>query len=185
MRPSTALFVALAVGAPIIAISSTSRASSSSVEPTGGFSLFTISKSQNKNQVHYAIRLDPTCAPIGMAPVEVFWRMFEKGESAMEPLTSREVASFGIRSQTVARRSEHGSSVQLLLNGFPDRPIDIETSQSSGGCHATPRMRIDGKPSLLFDVYAKMKWPFGVDYVLLSGWSLDGSHLVHERMNPD
>jgi hypothetical protein len=183
-KSSKALLVGVALGSAVVAFPHSSRAASSAVEPTGGLSLFAISKSQNRNQVHYAIRLDADCAPIGGAPVEVFWRMFEKGDAVMEPLTSREVSSFGIRSQTVVRRGEHGGSVHMLLNGFPDRPIDVEAVQKAGACQATSTMPIDGKPALLIDVYAKMKWPFGVDYVQLSGWSLDGSHVVRERMNP-
>jgi hypothetical protein len=189
MRPSKAAIAAItatAIGAAVLSFPAPARAATSSIEPTGAFSLFSISKSLNKNQAHYAIRLDPTCAPLGAAPVEVFWRMFEKGDSVIEPLTAREVASFGIHSQSVARRSEHGGTVHLLLNGFTDRPIDIETGAlpGGGGCRATSTMPIAGKPALLFDVFAKIRWPFFVDYVLLSGWSLDGSHVVHEKMNP-
>jgi hypothetical protein len=46
-------------------------------------SVFFIAKSQNRNQVHYGIRLDRECNPIGTRPVFAYWRMFEnQGEGA-------------------------------------------------------------------------------------------------------
>ncbi len=41
--------------------------------------VFSIAKSENKNQVQYVVRLDAHCAPVGPAPVFAYWRMLEKG----------------------------------------------------------------------------------------------------------
>ncbi len=184
MQRSKTTLVITAIAAAVLAASSVAAADTQ-IEPTGAIPLFAISKSQNKNQVHYAIRLDPSCVPVGAAPVSVFWRMLEKGAANVEPLSSREAASFGIRAQRVVQRSVHGGQVHLELNGFPDRPIDVQASQHDGVCQATSTMPIAGGPAIVHDVFAKMKWPyFAVDYVLLSGFSLDGGRFVRERMNP-
>jgi hypothetical protein len=33
----------------------------------------------------------------------------------------------------------------------------------------------------LYNVFVKLK-PLGVDYILLSGWAADGTHVVHETI---
>jgi hypothetical protein len=38
-----------------------------------------------------------------------------------------------------------------------------------------------GTPVHLFNVYVHLKWD-GVDYLLLQGWSMDGSHVVRETV---
>ena len=43
-------------------------------------------------------------------------------------------------------------------------------------------MTIAGTPAHLFGVYVKLAWPVGVDYLLIQGWSLDGTHVVTERV---
>ena len=53
-------------------------------------SLFTIGKSQNKNQVQYAIRVDGQCVPVPGAPVFAYWRMLELGPTRLEPLLACE-----------------------------------------------------------------------------------------------
>jgi hypothetical protein len=40
---------------------------------------------------------------------------------------------------------------------------------------------IAGAPAHLFNVYVHLKWD-GVDYMLLQGWSLDGSRVVRETV---
>lgn len=52
--------------------------------------LFSISKSENKNQVQYAIRVDDRCEPATTAPVFAYWRMLEKGPTVTEPLLAHE-----------------------------------------------------------------------------------------------
>ena len=37
--------------------------------------LFSISKTENRNYVQFAERLDEACAPVGPAPIYAFWRM--------------------------------------------------------------------------------------------------------------
>ncbi|NRD68652.1 DUF4833 domain-containing protein, partial [Corallococcus exiguus] len=33
-----------------------------------------MSRSENRNQVHYALSLDEACRPVGTRPVHVYWR---------------------------------------------------------------------------------------------------------------
>ncbi|HEX8795174.1 MAG TPA: DUF4833 domain-containing protein [Polyangiaceae bacterium] len=145
--------------------------------------LFTISKSENRNQVQYVIRVDEHCTPLTDAPVWAYWRMIELGPTRTEPLLGREQRAYGIAGQWVLERGAEGGKVRVVLRAMPSRPIEIESGRSpAGACVARSTMLIAGAPARLFGVYAKLKWPVGVDYLLLQGWSLDGTHVVTERV---
>jgi hypothetical protein len=132
--------------------------------------LFSISKSENKNQVQFAIHVDDNCQPLTPAPVFAYWRMREKGPAVTEPLLAHELDAYGIASQATTRAAD-GGVVQLALRAVRGRPITVEVSRTpSGECRALSTVAILGTPAHLFDVYAKLKWPFGVEYLLLEGW---------------
>jgi len=161
-------------------VSTTALADSSSAPRE--LMLFSISKSENKNQVQYAVRVDDRCQPLTAAPVFAYWRMLEKGPTITEPLIAQELDAYGIASQ-VATLTPEGTAVRLVLRAVRGRPIAVDVSRtSSGTCQATATLAISGTPSRLFDVYAKLKWPFGVEYLLLQGWSPDGTRVIKEKL---
>jgi len=145
-------------------------------------SVFFVAKSENKNQVHYGLHLDTACAPAGAAPVFVYWRMLEHGPGATEPILSREAAAYGIADQSVIERRPDGGRIVLHLRAMPDRTIEIGTTARDVRCEVSATTRIDGAPALLASVFAQLRWPFGVDYLLLSGRSLADGHVVRERL---
>jgi hypothetical protein len=145
--------------------------------------LFTVSKSENKNLVQYSLRVDGHCAPVPGAPVFAFWQMLENGPGRTEPLLAREQRAYGVASQVVMDRREDGGRVRLVLNAVPKRAILIDTTRAAdGSCRAYPRVSIDGTLAYIYNVYIHLRWLFGVDYLLLSGWSVDGSHVVSEKL---
>lgn len=145
--------------------------------------LFTIGKSQNKNQVQYAIRVDGQCAPVPGAPVFAYWRMLELGPTRVEPLLPRELSAYGAASQLVTGRGANGGKLRLVLRALPNRPIVVETRRAADGtCRASATAAIAGTPAHLFDVYVKLTWHLSVDYLLLRGWSMDGTHIVKEKL---
>jgi len=150
--------------------------------PERDIPLFTIAKSENKNQVQYAIRVDEHCVPASSAPVFAYWRMLEKSPDSTEPLLARELDAYGIASQAVVARVPEGGRASMLLRAVRSRPILIETWQGGRGCQAVATVSIGGAPAHLFNVYAKLRWPFGVDSLLLQGWSMDGSRVVREKL---
>jgi hypothetical protein len=144
--------------------------------------IFSISKSENKNEVQYAVHLDERCQPAGAAPIFAYWRMLEKGPSVTEPLLPQELDAYGIASQAPTRTGEN-VAVRLVLRAVRGRPIVVEaTRRASGECEAVATVAISGKPAHLYDVYAKLKWPFGVEYLLLEGWSEDGTRVIREKL---
>jgi len=166
------LFVPLGSVAAV-AIAQPSRAAESLVP------IFSIAKSENKNQVQYVVRLDQQCAPVGPNPVSAYWRMLEKGPTQTAPILSREVRAYGLASQVLDVTS---GRVRVVLKALPDRTLVVTALRASDGqCHALATMPIAGAPAYVFNVYVHIRW-YGVDYVLLQGWSMDRSHVLHEKL---
>jgi Domain of unknown function (DUF4833) len=145
-------------------------------------SVFFVGKSENRNEVHYGVALDRDCVPAGPSPVFAYWRMRERGPLATEPLLSREVAAYGIAEPQRTSRGEHGGRVVFRLNAMPKRMIAIDTAADGEGCSATARAMIRGTAAALTSVFVQLRWPFGVDYLLLSGRAANDGSVVRERL---
>jgi Domain of unknown function (DUF4833) len=144
--------------------------------------VFTIAKSENKNQVQYVVRLDDHCVPVGPTPLSAYWRMLETGPTTTAPILPREVRAYGLESQVVVASNASGGLVRAFLKALPSRPVTIESSRGGDGqCRALATAGIAGTPAHLFNVYVHLKWD-GVDYLLLQGWSMDGSHVIRETL---
>ncbi len=115
--------------------------------------------------------------------VFAYWRMLELGPNRVAPLLSREVRAYGIANQRVTALQSNGGQVSLALRALPKRQILVKTSrENSGVCRALATTAISGEPAHLFDVYVKLNWHLGVDYLLLRGWSIDGKIIVKEKL---
>ncbi len=145
--------------------------------------LFTIAKSENKNEVQYAVHVDEHCVPIAGAPVFAYWRMLELGPTKVAPILPREVSAYGVASQNATSQGGTGGTARVVLHAMPTRPIVVETARASNGaCRAVATVTIAGAPAHLFNVYVKLKEVLGVDYLLVRGWSLDGTKMLTEKL---
>jgi Domain of unknown function (DUF4833) len=140
--------------------------------------LFSISKSENKNQVAFEIRLDAECRPVGGAPVHAYWRMFERSPDAIEPLLPVEEPVYGIARQRV----ERGNIVRFALRAFPDREIVVRAGHGRAACSAEASTRIADAPARLFNVHARIAWTFGIESILITGWADDDGRVVRETV---
>ncbi len=156
------------------------RAESGGIVP----SAFFVAKSENRNQVHYGVRVDAGCRPAGDAPVFAYWRMLERGAQATEPLLSREVPAYGLADQRVLERRADGGRALVRLQALGTRTIEVDTSARDGVCIATATTTIAGQPATLANVYVQLRWPFGVDHLELAGRALSDGHVVRERLSP-
>ena len=138
-----------------------------------------VAKSENRNEVHYAIALDDRCVPAGAAPVFAYWRMRERGDAVVEPLLDREVRAYGVLSQRV-----EGSVVHARLRALGDRTIVFETRREDGRCVARAVATVSGRRARLTSVYVKLGFPFRVDHLLVQGVALDDGKTVRERVSP-
>jgi hypothetical protein len=140
-----------------------------------------VSKSQNRNQVHYAMRVDGECRPSGALPAFAFWHMLERGRGVYEGLLSREQGAYGISAQTPRAEAD----VTIRIAALPKRPLMVRTTKTAaGGCRAEAFTTIAGvEGARLEQVHAELAWPFGVRYLLLIGQAPDGRAL-QEKASP-
>lgn len=136
-----------------------------------------VAKSENKNQVHYAVALDDRCMPAGPKPVFGYWQNRERGLPPVEPLLDREQRAYGIASQSVS-----GNRVTIKLRALPDRAIVFETGPDGEACSARALAPIEGKMARLDNVYVKLGFPFRVKYLLVQGTGLDDGQPLRERV---
>jgi hypothetical protein len=141
--------------------------------------VFSIAKSENKNQVQYVVRVDEHCTPIGPNPVSAYWRMLERGPTQTAPILSREIRAYGLASQVLDPTS---GRIRVVLKALPDRALVVTALRASDGqCHALAAMPIAGAPAYLFNVYIHIRW-YGVDYAILQGWTTDRSRVLREKL---
>jgi uncharacterized protein DUF4833 len=141
-------------------------------------SALVIVKSSNKNQVHYAVQVDESCAPTGGQPVSPYWLMLERGPDVTEPLSGSEERVLGVERQEVA-----SDGIHVTLRAFPAKPLTIHTWRTDGGrCTSAVDMTVAGVTARVASVFVKQKL-FGVAYVLLTGVSANGA-VVQERVVP-
>lgn len=137
-------------------------------------SAFFITRSTNRNQVHYGIQVDENCRPQGPQPVHAYWRMLEKGEKDVEPLLGREGPAYGLADGQRVEALPSGWRVQVRLRAWPNRTIDVDVFRENGRCVARAWTRMEGRVAQIERIFVKTSWPTGVDYVLLSGRDADG-----------
>lgn len=166
--------------AAFVAASARAPAARSSELP----SAFFISKSQNRNQVHYAVVVDANCVPAGDAPVRPYWRLLEKGPALTAPLLAREQRVYGIASQSVTKRSASSGSIALTLRPLPKRPLTITTGKdSTGACLASVYTVIQGEPAQLHSIHVVLTW-LGVDSLMIKGWARSDRRVLRETLQP-
>lgn len=154
-------------GALLVAI--VSRASLASAATTTIPTTFFISKSENKNQVHYAIDVDESCKPVGATPMHAYWRDLEKGPNVTSPVLGREQPAYGIKFQKILTVGDR-KIVEMAVRGLPSRIVHVETKAVDGKCIADTRSVINGETVQLLEVFLKIGF-LSVDYARFIGRS--------------
>ncbi|GMT98666.1 hypothetical protein KH5H1_27850 [Corallococcus caeni] len=162
-----------------VALTTVATLASAAGTPLPAQSAFFLTRSENRNQVHYALRLDEACRPVGTRPVQVYWRMLERGASEVEELLDIEQPVYGLEDSQPVDATAEGWRVRVRLRAFPSRPIDITTARVDGRCQVQAWTKLGNSVSRLEHVFVKTSWPFSVDFVRLDGVSPEGQP-VHE-----
>jgi len=144
-------------------------------------SVFLVAKSENKNQVHYGVKLDEACNVVGTNPLYGYWRMLEK-KGEIEPILSREVRAYGLDPAQRIEKAGDATTIYARLNAIPDRLLRVTVVRTAGRCQAQATMSIAGTDAHLRLIYIRLAWPFGVDYVLLRGSRMADGHSVEEKI---
>jgi hypothetical protein len=145
-------------------------------------SVFHIEKSENRNQVHYAVRVDAGCHPQGARPVFGYWRDFEVGPRATSVLLDREQVAYGLTPPRYVRSTPEGGQIRVSLRGFPARPLTIDTFRQGTLCAARAVTTIANEAAVLDSIYVKIGFLFSVDYAILRGLRLVDGSAVQEKM---
>jgi hypothetical protein len=145
-------------------------------------SVFYIARSTNKNQVHYGVRLDAACNVVGDKPIYGYWRMLQD-HGELEPLLGMEMPAYGVDDQQQVQRGPSGTIIRFKLRAFPERPLVVTLAKTDRGCEAVATTGIAGMEAQLQLIYVKVKWPFGIDYVLVRGVTKDGRRVEESLQN--
>jgi hypothetical protein len=146
-------------------------------------SVFFIAKSQNRNQVHYGVRVDAHCRIASAASVYAYWREFEVGPRAVSPLLGIEQPAYGMTAPRAIADAGGASRVAFSLRAFAQRSITIQSFGSAGACKAWAITTIAKQPALLRSIYVELGFLFSVDYLQLDGYRLSDGAAVFERID--
>lgn len=178
-RSSFKGLAAVAFAAAVLVAAPFARAAEREI-PTAFF----ISKSENKNQVHYAVKVDDACVPVGNEPVRPYWRMLEVSPIATEPMLGREMPAYGLASQRVVQRTEAGGTLQVTLRAYPSRVLTIVLAKAPNGqCTAATNTTIGGFHAQLQSIHLMLRF-LGVDSVILQGTARGTGQPVREVVKP-
>lgn len=141
--------------------------------------VFAIGKSDDHNQVQYALKLTPECRPVGGAPVFGYWREYDNRERLL-PMSWLDTIAYGIGSQAVS-----ADSVTMTIKTAPERAISIEVLRDvEGRCSARPYTLISGRRARLSLIFLKLSGPFSVSWVEIRGTAVDTGEPIVERVHP-
>lgn len=143
-------------------------------------SVFHVDKSENRNQVHYAIRVDDACRPVGARPVYGYWLELMKGPSVTSQLLERERPAYGVGEP----QRSLGNQVQIALRALPQRTIAIDTFRVGQSCAARALTTIQKQPAMLTSIYVHIGLLMSVEYALTRGIRLSDGQAVEEKLYP-
>jgi hypothetical protein len=66
----------------------------------------------------------------------------------------------------------------------PERPLLLTIARASGRCEAYATTTIAGSQARLYSIYLRLRWPFGVDYILLQGHRAADNRWIEEKFRP-
>jgi hypothetical protein len=136
-------------------------------------SVFFVAKSENRNEVHYAVRVDEACAPVGDEPVFPYWVLGEEG-GREEDLLPLEHQAYGLGAQRVAERTGSGGAVDLTLRALPTQRVRVQTWRGPGGCEGHASTEVPGAWVELVRVYVEIGW-LGIGAISLEGLDQNGA----------
>jgi hypothetical protein len=144
-------------------------------------SVFHIAKSENKNQVHYAVSVDARCRPSGKTPVHGYWREYEEGPNVTDALRSHQQRAYGLSARGVSLGEDRGD-IRVSLRALPERQLRIETFRDGDRCRARAFTPIQGQPAVLTSIYVEIGFLYSIDYILLRGRRVSDGAPIQERI---
>jgi hypothetical protein len=145
-------------------------------------SVFHIAKSENRNQVHYAVDVDERCRPRGKAPVRGYWREFEEGPRVTDTLRDHQQRAYGLKAPRAITLSDEGGDIRVSLRALPERLLRVVTFRDANGCRARAFTPIKKQPAVLTSIYVEIGFLYSVDYIVLRGIRVSDGAPIQERI---
>ena len=146
-------------------------------------SIFHIDRNKNRNQVHYGVRADAECRPVGAEPVYNYWLRLEEDPPVTQPVKFFQQAAYGFSRQNI----EDDGRIEVRLRALPDRQFVIRLVKVGGECRAEAFLTIDGREAYIEKVFVFADEGLflpTVRYIELFGRTNDG-HSVYEKIAVD
>ncbi len=162
-----------------------SRANEVRFGPYDVRTIFFIGKSDDRNELHYGIRLDRDCRPIGTDPVYPYWQQVELGPNEVGDLNFLDRTVYSVRTLKVERgEGATMGRVTFHLQATQDRLVTVETHREGSQCAATATALVGGSPARLDRIFIKLARLWRVDYVDLFGTDPTTAKPIVERARP-
>ena len=147
-------------------------------------SVFHVKKSENQNQVHYALHLDETCKPMGKRPVFAYWQRLRSGKRIDDQLTGLGTTVYGAsEEQKVQAQKAGGATVEMFVKALKNVRITIDVQKTPSGCKATAYTTIQKQKARLSHAFLQLgSWGLTVKYVDVVGFRVsDGARLAERH----
>lgn len=167
----------------LVLSASAARAASVLFGPHDVRSVFHVAKSENKNQVHYALHLDADCRPMGKRPVFAYWQRLREGKRVDGQLEGLGTTVYGASDEQKVTRHESGSSsVEMYVKALKAVRINIEIHKTPQGCRAIPYTSILKQRARLSHAFLQLgAWGLTVKYVDVVGFRVSDGQRIAER----
>ena len=144
-------------------------------------SVFYVAKSENQNQIHYALRLDAACRPIGKRPVFAYWRRLDEESASIvdAPLTGLGRNYYGASDDQVVELGPSGGRVQMYVKAIKKVRIEIGIEKPDTDCQTTTVTTLRGVRARLSHAFVQLGG-FGVRvrWVELVGYDANGKRIT-------
>lgn len=148
-------------------------------------STFHVAKSENQNQVHYAVRLDAQCKPSGKRPVFAYWQRLRSGKRVDGELDGLGTTVYGASDeQKITYKPNGASSVEMHVRALKKVRIVIELEKTTQGCKAVAYTTIQGQRARLSHAFLQLG-ALGIlpKYVDVVGFRVSDGKRIAERHN--
>lgn len=146
-------------------------------------SVFYVAKSENQNQVHYGLRLDAACRPVGKRPVFAYWSRHRASGRVDAPLEGLGARFYGASDEQKVRVGSTGGSVQMYVKALDRVQVEIAIERTDKGCVAVPTTTIQGERASLTRAYLQLgRFGLSVKHVDLLGTRVRDRARVVQRI---
>ena len=134
-------------------------------------SAFYVSKSENKNEVHYGVHLDADCRPQGTGPVFAYWKRLKKGVRVDEPLIGMGMRVYSASEDQTVTITPTGGRVVMYVKALERLPVDVRIAKGKDGCSVVPYVVLKGEKARLSYAFLQLGM-FGITVKHIDVWGV-------------